>query len=195
MTTTSIAERSRVGQCARPRVTPDAAEPRSPTRSPRGHRARASSRPSPPPRLPPLRGPLALRAADAHADLRDLRVRRARRAAVRRPVSDDVGRRPVLLVSLAALALSSVRLHRSLRRRPGSSLRRGIQGLATGAAISAASAALLDLHPRRDAAASASPTASRARRASRSVSSSRRRSSSSATRRARFPTSCSSRSS
>src|SRR6266550_4519375 len=41
-------------------------------------------------------------------------------------VSDDVGRRPVLLAAL------------------------GLQGLATGAALSAASAALLDLHPKRD---------------------------------------------
>jgi MFS family permease len=44
-------------------------------------------------------------------------------------VSDDVGRRPVLLVALGVS---------------------GLQGLATGAALSVASAALLDLHPRRD---------------------------------------------
>jgi len=64
-------------------------------------------------------------------------------------VSDDVGRRPVLLVSLAALALSSVIF--ILAQSPAwLFVGRGIQGLATGAAISAAGAALLDLHARRD---------------------------------------------
>jgi len=67
-------------------------------------------------------------------------------------VSDDVGRRPVLLVALAALALSTVVF--ILAGSPAWLFAaRGLQGLATGAAISAASAALLDLHPRRDAAA------------------------------------------
>jgi len=64
-------------------------------------------------------------------------------------VSDDVGRRPVLLVSLGALMASTV-----LFLLAGSAawlfVARGLQGLATGAALSAASAALLDLHPRRD---------------------------------------------
>src|SRR5437870_13109943 len=64
-------------------------------------------------------------------------------------VSDDVGRRPVLLVALGALMASSV-----LFMRADSAawlfVARGLQGLATGAALSAASAALLDLHPRRD---------------------------------------------
>src|SRR5712691_11547264 len=64
-------------------------------------------------------------------------------------VSDDVGRRPVLLVALGALMASSV-----LFMVAGSAawlfVARGLQGLATGAALSAASAALLDLHPRRD---------------------------------------------
>jgi MFS family permease len=64
-------------------------------------------------------------------------------------VSDDVGRRPVLLVALAALVVSSV-----LFMVAGSAawlfVARGLQGLATGAALSAASAALLDLHPKRD---------------------------------------------
>src|SRR6516165_828690 len=64
-------------------------------------------------------------------------------------VSDDVGRRPVLLGSLAALMGSTV-----LFMLAGSAawlfVARGLQGLATGAALSAASAALLDLHPRRD---------------------------------------------
>jgi predicted MFS family arabinose efflux permease len=64
-------------------------------------------------------------------------------------VSDEVGRRPVLLVALAALMASSV-----LFMVAGSAVwlfvARGLQGLATGAALSAASAALLDLHPKRD---------------------------------------------
>jgi MFS family permease len=64
-------------------------------------------------------------------------------------VSDDVGRRPVLLVALGALMASSV-----LFMVAGSATwlfaARGLQGLATGAALSAASAALLDLHPKRD---------------------------------------------
>src|SRR5216684_965460 len=64
-------------------------------------------------------------------------------------VSDDVGRRPVLLVALGALMASSV-----LFMVAGSAawlfVARGLQGLATGAALSAASAALLDLHPKRD---------------------------------------------
>ena len=67
-------------------------------------------------------------------------------------VSDEVGRRPVLLVALGALALSSI-----LFRVAGSPawlfVARAIQGVATGAAISTASATLLDLHPRRDPAA------------------------------------------
>src|SRR6266849_7235456 len=66
-------------------------------------------------------------------------------------VSDDVGRRPVLLVALGALMASSV-----LFMVAGSAawlfVARGLQGLATGAALSAASAALLDLHPNRDTA-------------------------------------------
>src|SRR5215831_6004498 len=64
-------------------------------------------------------------------------------------VSDEVGRRPVLLVALAALMASSV-----LFMVAGSVawlfVARGLQGLSTGAALSAASAALLDLHPNRD---------------------------------------------
>jgi MFS family permease len=63
--------------------------------------------------------------------------------------SDVVGRRPVLLVALALLMGSTV-----LFMLAGSAVwlffARGLQGLATGAALSAASAALLDLHPRRD---------------------------------------------
>jgi predicted MFS family arabinose efflux permease len=64
-------------------------------------------------------------------------------------VSDDVGRRPVLLAALGALMASSV-----LFMVAGSAawlfVARGLQGLATGAALSAASATLLDLHPNRD---------------------------------------------
>src|SRR5262244_1609989 len=64
-------------------------------------------------------------------------------------VSDDVGRRPVLLVALGALMASSV-----LFMVAGSAAwlfaARGLQGVATGAALSAASAALLDLPPNRD---------------------------------------------
>jgi MFS family permease len=65
-------------------------------------------------------------------------------------VSDDVGRRPVLLVALAALALSSV-IFVFAESTAWLFVGRGIQGLATGAAISAAGAALLDLHRRHDA--------------------------------------------
>ena len=67
-------------------------------------------------------------------------------------VSDDVGRRPVLLLALATLALSSV-VFILASSAAWLFAARGIPGLATGAAISAACAALLDLHPRRDAAA------------------------------------------
>lgn len=64
-------------------------------------------------------------------------------------VSDDVGRRPVLLVSIAALMASTV-LFAVATSVAWLFAARGVQGLATGVAISAASAALLDLHPRRD---------------------------------------------
>src|SRR6266404_4320724 len=64
-------------------------------------------------------------------------------------VSDDVGRRPVLLAALGALLASSV-LFMFADSVAWLFVARGLQGLATGAALSAASAALLDLHPRRD---------------------------------------------
>ena len=64
-------------------------------------------------------------------------------------VSDDVGRRPVLLVALAALMVSTI-VFVVASSVAWLFVARGLQGLATGAAISAASAALLDLHPRRD---------------------------------------------
>jgi MFS family permease len=67
-------------------------------------------------------------------------------------VSDDVGRRPVLLVALGTLMVTTV-----VFMAAGSVgwlfVARGLQGLATGLALGAASAAMLDLHPRRDAAA------------------------------------------
>jgi MFS family permease len=64
-------------------------------------------------------------------------------------VSDDVGRRPVLLVALGLLMLSTA-LFIFAASLAWLFVARGLQGLATGAAVSAASAALLDLHPRRD---------------------------------------------
>jgi MFS family permease len=64
-------------------------------------------------------------------------------------VSDQVGRRPVLLVALAALMGSSV-LFMLADATAWLFVARAVQGLATGLALSAASAALLDLHARRD---------------------------------------------
>jgi predicted MFS family arabinose efflux permease len=65
--------------------------------------------------------------------------------------SDDAGRRPVLLGALGLLMASTL-VFVFARSAAWLFVARGLQGLATGAAISAASAALLDLHPRRDAA-------------------------------------------
>ena len=67
-------------------------------------------------------------------------------------VSDDVGRRPVLLVSLGGLIGATV-LFLVADSAAWLFAARAIQGVSTGAALSAASAALLDLHPRRDPAA------------------------------------------
>ncbi len=64
-------------------------------------------------------------------------------------ISDRVGRRPVLLASLATLALSTA-LFMIGRSAAWLFVARALQGLATGAALSTASAALMDLHPRRD---------------------------------------------
>jgi MFS family permease len=64
-------------------------------------------------------------------------------------VSDDVGRRPVLLGALGTLMASSV-IFILARSAAWLFVARGVQGLATGVALSAASAALLDLHPRRN---------------------------------------------
>ena len=65
-------------------------------------------------------------------------------------LSDSVGRRPVLLASLAGLAVATV-LFLVADSAAWLFVARGLQGIATGGAISAASASLLDLHPRRDA--------------------------------------------
>jgi predicted MFS family arabinose efflux permease len=64
-------------------------------------------------------------------------------------VSDEVGRRPVLLVALGTLVATSV-LFMLADSVVWLFVARGLQGLATGLALGAASAALLDLHPRRD---------------------------------------------
>jgi MFS family permease len=64
-------------------------------------------------------------------------------------VSDDVGRRPVLLVALGTLMAATV-LFMVADSVVWLFVARGLQGLATGAALGAASASLLDLHARRD---------------------------------------------
>jgi len=64
-------------------------------------------------------------------------------------VSDVVGRRPVLIVSLATLIGTSV-LFASAGSVEWLFVARAVQGVATGLALGAASAAMLDLHPRRD---------------------------------------------
>src|SRR3954465_5313075 len=64
-------------------------------------------------------------------------------------VSDQWGRRPVLLVALGTLLVTSV-LFMLADSVAWLFVARGIQGVATGLALGAASAALLDLHPRRD---------------------------------------------
>jgi MFS family permease len=65
------------------------------------------------------------------------------------PVSDTVGRRPVLLVALGSLMVATV-LFTVADSVVWLFLARGTQGLATGLALSAAGAALLDPHPRHD---------------------------------------------
>jgi MFS family permease len=64
-------------------------------------------------------------------------------------ISDDVGRRPVLLVALGTLLATTV-LYMVADSVAWLFLARGLQGLATGLGGGAASAALLDLHPRKD---------------------------------------------
>jgi MFS family permease len=67
-------------------------------------------------------------------------------------ISDRVGRRPVLIVALAALMLTTV-VFMAADSLAWLFVARAIQGLATGLALGAAGAALLDLHPRRDSSA------------------------------------------
>jgi MFS family permease len=64
-------------------------------------------------------------------------------------ISDEAGRRPVLLVALTALMGATV-LFMVADSVVWLFVARGVQGVATGLALGAASAALLDLHPRRD---------------------------------------------
>jgi MFS family permease len=66
-------------------------------------------------------------------------------------VSDQVGRRPTLLVALTALMGSTI-VYLLAASVAWLFVARGLQGLATGAALSAASAAMLDLKPNHDAA-------------------------------------------
>ena len=64
-------------------------------------------------------------------------------------LSDEIGRRPVLLASLGTLMGTTV-LFMLADSTAWLFIARGIQGVATGLALGAASAALLDLHPKRD---------------------------------------------
>ncbi len=64
-------------------------------------------------------------------------------------MSDEIGRRPVLLGGLGGIAVASV-LYMLARSVLWLFFARCLQGLATGLVLSSASAALLDLHPRRD---------------------------------------------
>jgi MFS family permease len=64
-------------------------------------------------------------------------------------ISDEAGRRPVLIVALATLMGATV-LFMVADSVVWLFVARGVQGVATGLALGAASAALLDLHPRRD---------------------------------------------
>ena len=65
-------------------------------------------------------------------------------------LSDDIGRRPVLLAALGGLLVSTV-LFMAASSVAWLFAARGLQGLATGVALGAAGAALLDLQPRGDA--------------------------------------------
>jgi MFS family permease len=66
-------------------------------------------------------------------------------------LSDEVGRRPVLLGALGVLMVATV-LFILAHSLVWLFVARALQGLATGTMLSAASAALLELHPRRDTA-------------------------------------------
>ena len=65
-------------------------------------------------------------------------------------LSDDVGRRPVLLVALSSLMIATT-LFIVADSVAWLFVARALQGLATGAVLSAASAALFDFHPQKDA--------------------------------------------
>lgn len=65
-------------------------------------------------------------------------------------VSDELGRRPVLLASLVTLMVATV-LFMAAQSVAWLLVARTVQGLATGAALGAAGAALIDLAPRGDA--------------------------------------------
>jgi predicted MFS family arabinose efflux permease len=67
-------------------------------------------------------------------------------------LSDEIGRRPVLLTALATLMGSTV-IFAVADSVVWLFVARAVQGLATGVALGAAGAALLELHPRRDASA------------------------------------------
>jgi MFS family permease len=64
-------------------------------------------------------------------------------------LSDQVGRRPVLLAALGTLLVTTL-IYMAAQSVVWLFVARGLQGLATGLALAAASAALLDLHPRKD---------------------------------------------
>lgn len=64
-------------------------------------------------------------------------------------LSDEIGRRPVLLVALCGILVSTI-VYMPAQSVAWLFVARGLQGVATGLALSAASASLLDLHPRRD---------------------------------------------
>jgi MFS family permease len=64
-------------------------------------------------------------------------------------LSDEIGRRPVLLAALGTLMATTV-LFMLADSTAWLFVARGIQGVATGLALGAASAALLDLHPTRN---------------------------------------------
>jgi MFS family permease len=64
-------------------------------------------------------------------------------------LSDHIGRRPVLIAALGMLMVTTV-LFMLANSVVWLFAARGLQGLATGLALGAASAALLDLHPRRN---------------------------------------------
>src|SRR3954464_6004157 len=67
-------------------------------------------------------------------------------------LSDEVGRRPVLLAALGTLMVTTV-VFMAAGSVEWLFAARALQGLATRLAPGAASAAMLDLHPRRDPAA------------------------------------------